>query len=106
MIDSQRREARGWSQGPHSVPLRSTAPSWGAEWEPFLALVVLVSAALHPLWMALMKRDDRPERALLANMVFMGLIGGGHALLAGYDMMAVRHVWPWMVMSGGGWCFT
>ena len=70
--------------------------------EPFLALVVLVSAALHPLWMALIKRDDRPERALLANMVFMGIIGGGHAWLAGYDMMAVRHVWPWMVMSWGG----
>ena len=70
--------------------------------EPFLAFVVLVSAALHPLWLASVKRDERPEGALLAVMLFMGFIAAGHALLAGYDLMAVVRVWPWMVMSWAG----
>ena len=70
--------------------------------EPFLAFAVLASAALHPVWNASVKRDERPEGALLAIMVIMGLIAGGHALLAGYDLMAVGRVWPWMVMSWAG----
>ena len=70
--------------------------------EPFLAFVVLVSAALHPLWNALVKRDARPEGALLATMVFMGLISAIHAWLAGYDFMAVGRLWPWMVLSWAG----
>ena len=70
--------------------------------EPFLAFVVLVSAALHPLWLASVKRDERPEAALLAIMLFMGLIAAGHAWLAGYDLMAVGRVWPWMAMSWAG----
>ena len=70
--------------------------------EPFLALLVLVSAALHPVWNASVKRDERPEGALLAIMVIMGLIAGGHALLAGYDLMAVGRVWPWLAMSCAG----
>ena len=70
--------------------------------EPFLAFVVLVSAALHPVWNASVKRDERPEGALLALMIFTGLIAGGHALIAGYDLMAIVRVWPWLAMSWVG----
>ena len=70
--------------------------------DPFLAFVVLVSAALHPLWNASVKRDARPEGALLAIMVFQGIIAAGHAWLAGYDFMAIGRVWPWFVVSWAG----
>jgi len=67
--------------------------------EPFLAFLVLVSAAVHPVWNASVKRDAQPEGALLAIMAIMGLIAGGHAVLAGYDLLAIGRVWPWLVMS-------
>ena len=70
--------------------------------EPFLALLVLLSAALHPLWNASVKRDERPEGALLAIMILIGLIAAGHTLLAGYDLMAIGRVWPWLAMSWVG----
>lgn len=70
--------------------------------EPFIVLLVLVSAALHPVWNASVKRDERPEGAMLAIIILTGLIAGGHALLAGYDLMAIGRVWPWLVLSGAG----
>lgn len=70
--------------------------------DPFLALLVLVAAAVHPIWNASVKRDDRPEGALLAIMLLMGLIAGGHALVAGYDLLAIRKMWPWLAVSCAG----
>ena len=70
--------------------------------EPFLALLILISAALHPVWNASVKRYERPEEALLAIFVIIGFIAAGHVLLAGYDLMAIGRVWPWLAMSWAG----
>jgi drug/metabolite transporter (DMT)-like permease len=70
--------------------------------EPFLALAVLISAALHPVWNASVKRDAHPEGALLAIFVFIGFIAAGHVWFAGYDFMAIGGVWPWLGMSWVG----
>ena len=70
--------------------------------EPFLALLVLLSAALHPVWNASVKRDESPEGALLAIFIIIGFIAAGHAWLAGYDLMAIGRVWPWLVLSWAG----
>ena len=67
-----------------------------------LAMLVLVSAALHPLWNALIKRDPRPEGAFLGVMVILALLGGAHSLVAGYDLLAARRVWPLIAVSWVG----
>ena len=70
--------------------------------DPALAMLVLVSAGLHPLWNALIKRDPRPEGAFLGVMVLLALLGGAHSLVAGYDLLAARHVWPLIAVSWAG----
>ena len=70
--------------------------------DPVLAALVLVSAALHPLWNALIKRDPRPEGAFLGVMVLLALLGGAHSMVAGYDLLAARHVWPLIAVSWAG----
>ncbi len=70
--------------------------------DPVLAMLVLVSAGLHPLWNALIKRDPRPEGAFLGVMVVLVVLGGGHALIAGYDLLAARRVWPLIAISWAG----
>ena len=70
--------------------------------EPFLALAVLISAALHPVWNASIKRDARPEGTMLAYLLLIGLIAVGHVWIAGYDLMAIADVWPWLGISWAG----
>ncbi len=70
--------------------------------DPVLAMLVLVSAGLHPLWNALIKRDPRPEGAFLGVMVLLALLGGTHSLVAGYDLLAARRVWPLIAVSCAG----
>ncbi len=70
--------------------------------DPVLTMLVLVSAGLHPLWNALIKRDPRPEGAFLGVMVLLVVLGGAHALIAGYDLLAARHVWPLIAVSWAG----
>ncbi len=70
--------------------------------DPALAFLVLVSAVLHPLWIALIKRDPRPEGAFLGVMVLLVLLGGAHSLAAGYDFSAARRVWPLIAISWAG----
>ncbi len=62
--------------------------------DPVLAMLELVSAGLHQLWNALIKRDPRPEGAFLGVLVVLVVLGGAHALIAGYDLLAARRVWP------------
>ena len=70
--------------------------------DPVLAMLVLVSAGLHPLWNALIKSDPRPEGAFLGVMVLLALLGGAHSVVAGYDLLAARHVWPLIAASWAG----
>ena len=70
--------------------------------DPALAMLVLVSAGLHPLWNALIQRDPRPEGAFLGVMVLLALLGGAHSMVAGYDLLAARHVWPLIAVSWAG----
>lgn len=67
-----------------------------------LAAMVLLSALLHPLWNALIKRDPRPEGAFIGLVTLLLVFSGGHALIAGYDLLAIRRIWPLVLMSWGG----
>lgn len=66
---------------------------------PFIVLLVLVSAALHPLWNLLVKQGDNPFRTYLYLTATMSLIGLTHGLIIGADIFAVRDVWPLILLS-------
>lgn len=70
--------------------------------DPLIALMVLASAALHPLWNALIKNDGSPEGGFLALACTLFLLGGGQALVTGVDLLAALQHWPLILMSGLG----
>ncbi|MGI9387648.1 MAG: EamA family transporter [Methyloligellaceae bacterium] len=69
--------------------------------DPIVAILVLASAAIHPFWNLLLKRETDPQRAYLALTATLSLCGLVHAIVAGEDLLAVRHVLPLILLS---WC--
>jgi drug/metabolite transporter (DMT)-like permease len=67
--------------------------------DPTIVVIVLASAALHPLWNAAVKDDDRPEGAFIGLVVFLMAIAGTHSLIAGYDLTTIVDVWPLLALS-------
>ena len=51
--------------------------------------MVLLSAALHPLWNAMIKRDASPEGAFVGNSAMLVILAGAHSLIAGHDLLAI-----------------
>ena len=70
--------------------------------ETAVAGLVLVSAVLHPLWNALIKGDDRPERAFLALMALFLVFSGTHAVATGADLASGIEAWPYILVSSAG----
>ena len=70
--------------------------------EPAVAGLVLVSAIFHPLWNAMVKGDDWPERAFLALMATFLVASGTHSVLAGADLLSVIDAWPYVLVSSAG----
>lgn len=69
---------------------------------PAVALLVLASAALHPVWNLLLKRSGDPQLGYLAITATLGLAGLAHALAVGADLGAAFAVWPLILLSWGG----
>ncbi len=67
-----------------------------------IAALVLVSAAIHPFWNALVKGDEHPERVVLALFVLTTLFAGAHGLIAGVDLLSITRAWPLPLISAGG----
>ena len=67
-----------------------------------VAGLVLVSAVLHPLWNALIKGDDRPERAFLAVMAMFLVFSGAHGVATGADLLSGIEAWPYILISSAG----
>lgn len=70
--------------------------------DPTVVVIVLTSAALHPLWNAAVKDDDRPEGAFIGLVVMLMLLAGGHAVVAGHDLTEIVRVWPLLALSTFG----
>jgi drug/metabolite transporter (DMT)-like permease len=70
--------------------------------EPEIAGLVLLSAAFHPLWNALVKRDPRPEGAFVGLMAALAVLALVHSLAAGSSLDAILAVWPLAVVSAAG----
>ena len=74
----------------------------GRPLELTVAALVLVSAALHPIWNAIAKGDDHPEWIFFSMLCLTAAIAGTHALLAGEDILSISRAWPLPLISGGG----
>jgi drug/metabolite transporter (DMT)-like permease len=64
-----------------------------------IAGLVLLSAALHPLWNALVKRQERADGAyigLTSTIMIMSFI---HSMVQGYDLLAAFEIWPLIAIS-------
>jgi drug/metabolite transporter (DMT)-like permease len=71
--------------------------------DPLTAALVLASAALHPLWYALVKRDPDPNAAFVGLNAVFAAIALGHAALRGAGLpAAAREAWPLLVLSAIG----
>ncbi len=64
-----------------------------------IAVLVILSACLHPLWNTLIKKDDDQRVAFLALTVGMILISFTHILLADYDFGGALLVWDSVLFS-------
>ena len=70
--------------------------------EPSVAAVVLLSAALHPLWNALIKRGATPESSFMGLMVMIAVLSLATVGVIGADLMAARKVWHLVLISAFG----
>ena len=64
-----------------------------------ITAMVLASAALHPLWNALVKRQERADGAYIGMVTIVLTLSFIHATIAGYDFSTAIAVWPLIVIS-------
>lgn len=64
-----------------------------------ITIMVLLSAALHPLWNAMIKRDPQPEGAFVGNSAMLIILAGAHSLIAGYDLLAITKIWHLLAIT-------
>ena len=65
-----------------------------------ITILVLISAILHPLWNAMIKRDACPEAAFVGNGTMLILFAGAHTLIAGEDFLAIAEIWHLLIITG------
>ncbi|MBT4932154.1 MAG: hypothetical protein HOL66_10755 [Rhodospirillaceae bacterium] len=64
-----------------------------------ITMMVLVSAALHPLWNALIKRQQRADGAYIGLVFMLMTLSFLHAMVQGYDLTSAAKVWPLIAIS-------
>jgi len=69
--------------------------------EPYIAGMVLLSAAIHPLWNVLLKNEPDPQLGYLGLTVVLVVCALIHTIMSGADVMAGTHVLPLILLS---WC--
>ncbi|NQV47795.1 MAG: EamA family transporter [Rhodospirillaceae bacterium] len=67
-----------------------------------IAAMVLLSAALHPLWNAMIKREKRIDGAFIGMVTLLMFTSFSHATIMGYDLLSVAQVWPLIALSVAG----
>jgi drug/metabolite transporter (DMT)-like permease len=67
-----------------------------------LAALVLLSAALHPVWNVLIKRDASPAGAFLILGTTLVGVGVAHAVASGVALWPAAEVWPLLLASAAG----
>ena len=64
-----------------------------------ITILVIVSAILHPLWNAMIKRDACPEGAFVGNSIMLVLFAGSHSLIAGHDLFTITKIWDLLFIT-------
>ena len=64
-----------------------------------ITILALLSAILHPLWNAMIKRDNCPEGAFVGNGVMLLILAGIHSLFGGYDFFTVTKIWHLLIIT-------
>ncbi len=67
-----------------------------------VAGLVLLSAALHPFWNAIVKRQDRADGAFIGLVSSNVVLTFAHAQIMGYDLLAAGNIWPLIAISVAG----
>jgi drug/metabolite transporter (DMT)-like permease len=62
--------------------------------EPLVAIIVLLSAALHPVRDTILRGDPRPSTAYTAIILVVMLVSAIHVLSTGKNLLSVIEVWP------------
>jgi drug/metabolite transporter (DMT)-like permease len=66
-----------------------------------VTILVLLSAILHPLWNAMIKRDTCPEGAFIGNGIMLVLLAGTHSLIAGHNLLTITEIWHLLFITVG-----
>ncbi|MDA7949351.1 MAG: DMT family transporter [Hyphomicrobiaceae bacterium] len=66
-----------------------------------IAAMVLLSAAIHPIWNLFLKQEPDTQLGYLGMTIVLAACGLVHSLLAGSDLWAVAAVIPLILLS---WC--
>jgi drug/metabolite transporter (DMT)-like permease len=64
-----------------------------------ITIMVLLSATLHPLWNAMIKKDACPEGAFVGNGAMLVLLAGVHSLIAGHDLLSITKIWHLLAIT-------
>ncbi len=64
-----------------------------------VTLLVLLSAALHPLWNVMVKKDPEPEAAFISMAFMIGFVGLIHGLIIGADFWLGPDQWMLILVS-------
>ncbi len=64
-----------------------------------IVLLVLVSAAIHPFWNLLVKKNPDPQLGFMCLTGVMALCGLVHGIFTGTDFATVLDVWPLVGLS-------
>lgn len=67
-----------------------------------IAVLVIVSACMHPLWNLLLKGDSDRTATWWLFCVQLSVIGAVICTVMGYDFLSILDVWPWLLMSWAG----
>ncbi len=69
-----------------------------------IVLLVLASAALHPLWNLLIKKDSDPDGAFLSMYISVSVVAGIHGLITGSTFWLTPDQWQLIFISTAGQC--
>jgi len=67
--------------------------------DPILAGMVLLSAAIHPIWNLFLKQEPDTQLAYLGMTITLAMCGLIHSLIAGSDIWSAGAVIPLLVLS-------
>ncbi len=74
---------------------------------PLIAVMVLVSAALHPIRDTILRSDRRPADAYLGIIVAVAFFSSMHVWLSGADLTSIVKVWHlWLISITGMSIYT